>query len=239
MICITGDLHGDLSRLGHKNIKKLKKGDSLIICGDFGCIWDGSSKENATLKALGKKKFNVLFVDGCHENFDLLESYPIEEWNGGKTRVISGNLRQLMRGELFDIDGKKIFAFGGGQSEDKDIKKEQNNWWENETPTEEEIENAIEIKSVYDLVIEVGTHPVSNLRTAEAVKVVENSQRDINIAFMNELAMVFDRMDIDTNEVVDGMNTKWNALGFRPGLVGGHCIGKAIKLTFGRNRRYL
>ena len=71
----------------------------------------------------------------------------------------------------------------------------------------------------------MGTHPVSNIRTAEAVKVVENSQRDINIAFMNELAMVFDRMDIDTNEVVDGMNTKWNALGFRPGLVGGHCIG--------------
>ena len=81
------------------------------------------------------------------------------------------------------------------------------------------------VKNVYDIVIEVGTYPVSNLRTAEAVKVVENSQRDINIAFMNELAMIFDRMDIDTNEVVDGMNTKWNALGFRPGLVGGHCIG--------------
>lgn len=86
-------------------------------------------------------------------------------------------------------------------------------------------ESLKEIKNVYDLVIKVGTHPVSNLRTAEAVKVVENSQRDINIAFMNELAMVFDRMNIDTNEVVDGMNTKWNALGFRPGLVGGHCIG--------------
>ena len=82
-----------------------------------------------------------------------------------------------------------------------------------------------EIRSVYDLVIKAGTFPVSNIRTAEAVKVVENSQRDINIAFMNELAKVFDRMDIDTNEVVDGMNTKWNALGFRPGLVGGHCIG--------------
>lgn len=81
------------------------------------------------------------------------------------------------------------------------------------------------IKSVYDLVIDVGTYPVSNIKTAEAIKVVENSQRDINIAFMNELAMVFDRMDIDTNEVIDGMNTKWNALGFRPGLVGGHCIG--------------
>lgn len=82
-----------------------------------------------------------------------------------------------------------------------------------------------EIKAVYDLVIKVGTYPVSNIKTAEAVKVVENSQRDINIAFMNELAMVFDRMGIDTNEVVEGMNTKWNALGFRPGLVGGHCIG--------------
>lgn len=81
------------------------------------------------------------------------------------------------------------------------------------------------IREVYNLVIEVGTFPVSSIKTAEAIKVVENSQRDINIAFMNELAMVFDRMGIDTNEVVDGMNTKWNALGFRPGLVGGHCIG--------------
>ncbi len=86
-------------------------------------------------------------------------------------------------------------------------------------------ESLEEIKNIYDIVIKVGTYPVSNIKTAEAVKVVENSQRDINIAFMNELAMVFDRMGIDTNEVVDGMNTKWNALGFRPGLVGGHCIG--------------
>ena len=86
-------------------------------------------------------------------------------------------------------------------------------------------ESLEEIKNVYNLVIEVGTHSVSTIKTAEAIKVVENSQRDINIAFMNELAMVFDRMGIDTNEVVDGMNTKWNALGFRPGLVGGHCIG--------------
>lgn len=88
-----------------------------------------------------------------------------------------------------------------------------------------DVESLEIIKKVYDIVIEVGTYPVSNIKTAEAVKVVENSQRDINIAFMNELAMVFDKMGIDTNEVVDGMNTKWNALGFRPGLVGGHCIG--------------
>ncbi len=82
-----------------------------------------------------------------------------------------------------------------------------------------------EVRCVYDLVIAAGTYPVSSIKTAEAIKVVENSQRDINIAFMNELAMVFDRMGIDTAEVVAGMNTKWNALGFTPGLVGGHCIG--------------
>lgn len=86
-------------------------------------------------------------------------------------------------------------------------------------------ESAQEIKKVYDIVIKAGTFPVSNIKTAEAVKVVENSQRDINIAFMNEIAIICDKLKIDTDEVLAGMNTKWNALGFRPGLVGGHCIG--------------
>lgn len=86
-------------------------------------------------------------------------------------------------------------------------------------------ESASVIKQVYDIVIKAGTFPVSTIKTAEAVKVVENSQRDINIAFMNEIAMICDRMGIDTDEVLAGMNTKWNALGFKPGLVGGHCIG--------------
>lgn len=82
-----------------------------------------------------------------------------------------------------------------------------------------------EIADVYSLVIDAGIHRASSIKVAEAAKVVENSQRDINIAFMNELAVVFDLMGIDTSEVVEAMNTKWNALGFRPGLVGGHCIG--------------
>ena len=86
-------------------------------------------------------------------------------------------------------------------------------------------ESSREIKKVYDIVIKAGTFPVSNIKTAEAVKVVENSQRDINIAFMNEIAIICDKLKIDTDEVLAGMNTKWNALGFRPGLVGGHCIG--------------
>ena len=86
-------------------------------------------------------------------------------------------------------------------------------------------ESAQEIKKVYDIVIKAGTFPVSTIKTAEAVKVIENSQRDINIAFVNEVAMICDKMGIDTDEVIAGMNTKWNALGFKPGLVGGHCIG--------------
>lgn len=81
------------------------------------------------------------------------------------------------------------------------------------------------IASIYELIIEAGVHRASSIKVAEAAKVVENSQRDINIAFMNELAMVFDRMGVDTNEVIEAMNTKWNALKFYPGLVGGHCIG--------------
>ena len=81
------------------------------------------------------------------------------------------------------------------------------------------------VKRVYDIVIKAGTFPVTSIKTAEAVKVIENSQRDISIAFMNEIAMICDKIGIDTIEVLDGMNTKWNSLDFKPGLVGGHCIG--------------
>lgn len=86
-------------------------------------------------------------------------------------------------------------------------------------------ESANEIQKVYDIIIKAGTFVVSNIKTAEAVKVIENSQRDINIAFMNEIAVICDKLKIDTAEVLSGMNTKWNALDFKPGLVGGHCIG--------------
>ncbi|MDF2800617.1 MAG: nucleotide sugar dehydrogenase [Anaerocolumna sp.] len=88
-----------------------------------------------------------------------------------------------------------------------------------------DLESLEEIAKVYGYIIEAGVHKVSSIKIAEAAKVVENSQRDINIAFMNELAMVFNKMEIDTNEVIEAMQSKWNALGFYPGLVGGHCIG--------------
>ena len=87
---------------------------------------------------------------------------------------------------------------------------------------EETLENVAEI---YSLVIKAGVYKAESIKVAEAAKLVENAQRDINIAFMNELSLAFHQMDIDTNQVINAMNTKWNALGFRPGLVGGHCIG--------------
>lgn len=86
-------------------------------------------------------------------------------------------------------------------------------------------DSLMKIKGLYDLIIKAGTYPVSSIKVAEAIKVTENSQRDVNIAFINEMAVIFEKLGISTKEVVDGMNTKWNALGFQPGLVGGHCIG--------------
>lgn len=117
MILVTGDIHGDTSRFSDKRVKALKKGDSLIVCGDLGLIWDGSDREKRVLKKLGRRKYNILFVEGAHENFDELEKYPTEQWNGGTVRVISGNLRHLVRGSVFTVEGKRIFAFGGGSGE--------------------------------------------------------------------------------------------------------------------------
>lgn len=81
------------------------------------------------------------------------------------------------------------------------------------------------VAKVYELVVEAGVHRAESIKVAEAAKVIENSQRDINIAFMNELSIIFNKMDIDTNAVLEAAGTKWNFLNFKPGLVGGHCIG--------------
>lgn len=86
-------------------------------------------------------------------------------------------------------------------------------------------EVAEKVDQLYKKIITAGTHKASSLKVAEAAKVIENAQRDINIAFVNELALIFDRMGIDTQEVLEAAGTKWNFLPFRPGLVGGHCIG--------------
>lgn len=144
MIYITGDIHGDFTRFKSPMLRKLRKNDALIVCGDFGFIWDGTTKEKKLLKKIGKLRYNVLFVEGSHDNYDLLEDYPVEEWCGGKTRPISGRLRQLMRGQVFEIAEKTVFAFGGGQSDDTTVELvEGENWWRREIPSEYELEEGL------------------------------------------------------------------------------------------------
>lgn len=150
MIYITGDIHGTISvakRLNTKNFPKqreLTKKDYVIITGDFGLIWKLDAEDQFWLKWLNKQKsFTTLFIDGNHENFDLLESYPIEDWNGGKVHKINDSVIHLMRGQVFKIDGLKFFTFGGAASHDKEYRKEGKSWWRREMPSQAEYEEGI------------------------------------------------------------------------------------------------
>ncbi len=143
MVYITGDFHGDYKRFNDRNIKKLKKDDYLIICGDFGFIWNDTKKENSILKSIGKKKFTTLFIEGTHDNIDKINSYPMCVFAGANAHHITGNLYHLMRGEIYNLEDKKYFTFGGGESEDADCRVEGESWWSSEIPSEEDIANAI------------------------------------------------------------------------------------------------
>ncbi len=120
MIYVTGDIHGDIKDLEQRKIQKLKKGDVLLVTGDFGFIWDNSKSELKNLKKLSKKKFTIAFVDGVHENFDMLNEYPECEIFGSTAKKISDNIYCLNRGEIYTIDNKKIFALGGGKDDTLD-----------------------------------------------------------------------------------------------------------------------
>ena len=170
MIYITGDTHSDFSRFTEENFpiqSEMTKDDYIIICGDFGGVWtfeEESIREKELLDWLDNKNFTTLFVDGNHENYTRLYNYPIEEWKGGKVHKIRDSVLHLMRGEIFDIDNKKIFAFGGARSHDiqdgiLNLDEEERiyeyrkrgayfrirdfSWWDLELPTNQEMENAI------------------------------------------------------------------------------------------------
>ena len=141
MIYVTGDVHGVIKRL---RLPHLTEEDTLIICGDFGFLWDESNADLFALEILRKKKFKILFVDGNHENFDILESYPIENWGGGKIQKINENVYHLLRGEVYTIEGKKFFCFGGAMSTDKEHRIKGVSWWPQEIPNYIEFDNAYE-----------------------------------------------------------------------------------------------
>lgn len=175
-IWITGDCHGDFTRFTGDSFYEQKEMENqdenfMIICGDFGGIWnyDGESpREKWWLKWLNDKPFTTLFVDGNHENFERLYTYPFKKWNGGLVHEIRPHVLHLMRGEVFTIEDKKIFAFGGASSHDvsdgiidgddpdwrdkcRELERrgkymyriKGKSWWERELPTEEEMQNGI------------------------------------------------------------------------------------------------
>lgn len=170
MIYITGDTHSDFSRFTEENFpiqSEMTKDDYIIICGDYGGVWtfeEESRREKEALDWLNNKNFTTLFVDGNHENYTRLYNYPIEEWKGGKVHKIRDSVLHLMRGEIFDIDNKRIFAFGGARSHDiqdgiLNLDEEEKiyeyrkrgayfrirdfSWWDLELPTKQEMENGI------------------------------------------------------------------------------------------------
>ena len=139
MIYVTGDTHGEYSRLSVNTLKNLAEGDTLIICGDFGFIWNGSESERKLLAELGERPYNIYFLDGTHENFNMLEKFPVIENCGGRMQRISGNLCRLMRGEIYTIEGKSIFVMGGGESPDAGIRIAQEEYSVMEIPTSEQL----------------------------------------------------------------------------------------------------
>ena len=167
-IIVTGDIHGNpFQRLNLENFpegKTYTKEDYVIILGDFGLVWDDSAMEHSCLDWLENKPWTTLFIDGNHENYDLLNKFPIEEWGGGRVQKIRSSVIHLLRGEVYDIGGYKFLAMGGARSHDiqdgilevgdprikiwkkDDFKLFRINhisWWEEEIPNEEERKNAL------------------------------------------------------------------------------------------------
>lgn len=151
MIYVTGDIHGgfDIHKLSSKELRsaglRIKKDDYVIVCGDFGLVWDNKPEERYWRKWLDEKPWTTLFVDGNHENFELLNTYPVEEWHGGRIHRISEKIVHLMRGNVFSLEGASFFTFGGAASHDKEWRLPGLSWWPEELPSDEELRQANDV----------------------------------------------------------------------------------------------
>lgn len=144
MIYVTGDMHGEHGKLlaAEKEVS-LQEGDLLIVCGDFGYIFKDNKQEQLFLDEIETRPYTLCFVDGNHENFEALYRYPQQDWNGGQVHRIRNNIFHLMRGQIYEIDGKSIFTMGGAYSIDKYFRTEGLSWWPEELPNREEYDTAI------------------------------------------------------------------------------------------------
>lgn len=149
MILVTGDIHGctDIGKLSAKANhaqKLMTKDDFLIIAGDFGLVWNNDAEDLWWRKWLDMKPYTTLFIDGNHENFDLLETFEEVEFCGGRAHRIGNSIYHLMRGEMFELQGKKFFTMGGAESHDKEFREIGSSLWEQELPSETEYAHALE-----------------------------------------------------------------------------------------------
>lgn len=155
MVYVTGDTHGDIdiSKISNASLKKqninIKEEDFLIILGDFGFPFLDTDREKSKtyqywIKWLKSRPYTVLWIDGNHDNFNFWRKQPITEWNGGKVQIHpdASNVIHLMRGEVYEIEGRSYFTFGGAASTDKKFRKPNVTWWEQETASSADIENA-------------------------------------------------------------------------------------------------
>lgn len=177
MIYITGDTHGeiDIKKLSSKNFikgKNLTKSDYVIILGDFGFIWknEPDKTEEYWMNWFKNKPWTTLFIDGNHCNFTRLNNYPVSIWNGGKVHKINDSVIHLMRGQIFNIDNKSIFAFGGAESYDKEYRTDGISWWKEEIPNYAEVNEALtNLEKVNNCVDIILTHTCPHAFSYELV----------------------------------------------------------------------
>lgn len=148
MVFVTGDLHGhiDISKFSTRNIPysdMISKNDYMIICGDFGLVWDNSPRELYWRKWLSEKPWVTLFVQGNHENYPMFDDFETIEYLGGKVKKIADDVYCLLRGEIYTICGKTFFCMGGASSHDKEYRIEGRSWWREELPSDIEYETAM------------------------------------------------------------------------------------------------
>lgn len=180
MIYVTGDTHASFERFYHTGaLRRLTKQDYVIVCGDFGGIWYGDQRQERTLDRLAKLPFTLLFTDGNHENYDLLEQYPVTDWHGGRVQVIRESILHLMRGELYTIEDKTFFVMGGAACHDlwngvldpadpdfvarfrylrqrrAFFRVKGASWWPQEVPTQAELDHGWETLQAHGLQADV------------------------------------------------------------------------------------
>ncbi len=155
MVFITGDTHGDYFKLQlFIKFYKPQKGDTLIVCGDFGYLFANDKKENSLLDYFETYNFDICFIDGNHENFPAIYSYPEEIFNGGRIHRIRQNVIHLMRGQVFTIEEKKFFTMGGAYSIDRAYRAFRKSWWKEELPSDAEYKEALENLAENDMKVD-------------------------------------------------------------------------------------